>query len=584
MALEGITTTQINGFVKAFVDSETARSITPINNSKSKYSNISSAYSTITTKLNSLKTLLSSMVLSDSSSLFQTKSAVSSNSSFLTATASSSASSSIFDLRINQLAKNDILLTSDLSSSAANNLTGTHSFVIKTGDGEGGEFLSKINVDFTGTETNKTVIEKIQAAINSDKAVINSSTKSGNYTGGVTSFKINFNGTETSIDVAEGGTYEEKIDSIISQVSSKISGVTAEKVKDASGNVNLKFTVNDSSKYISITNSGSFDIVSDLGIAATKEKGASGLVSASSIAPSSGLSQLSLTAKKTGIDFRIKEISDASGSTALSSIGLNLGASRPQFSQNDDPDSAGFMYSDISSTTSLLNAKVTFNGLQIQRSTNTISDLVEGVTFDLKAVMKDTDTNVSVSVTNDTKSVKTKLEEFITKFNDVYNYLKTNSTSTKEKRGTLAGDSNAQALLSLFSSNSYTQVSGLPSSDITFLSQIGISFSTSTGLSISDSSKLEKKLSEEPGKVEALFNSTEGIASKLLKGITPYLGAEGFIQKSKNSADNYAKSLSDRVDSAQKRIDKAALSLRTRYEKLQAQLAELLTTQSFFSY
>ena len=143
-----------------------------------------------------------------------------------------------------------------------------------------------------------------------------------------TTFTIDLNGTETSISVDGGGTYENLIDEIVSKVNSSVTGVSAEKVSDSPnpGDVSLKLTVTDSKNYISITNTGSFDVVSDLHIGAVKEKGASGVVSASAFSPASGTTQFSLTSKQTGADYRIKNLSDSGTSTALSSIGLNLGS------------------------------------------------------------------------------------------------------------------------------------------------------------------------------------------------------------------------------------------------------------------
>ncbi len=177
--------------------------------------------------------------------------------------------------------------------------------------------------DFTdGNISLEDLATKVSKAINDDKAVVTSNSVSGS-TLSSGSFTFDFNGTETTIDYS-AGTYDEVIDSIIAQLED-VSGLAAEKVIDGS-NVQLKLTVTDSSKYISISGDTG-TLVSELGIAVDQEKGASGIVSATAFSPSTGLTQISLTAKNSGSGFKIEDLSDLSGGM-LAEFGLNLGSTR----------------------------------------------------------------------------------------------------------------------------------------------------------------------------------------------------------------------------------------------------------------
>ena len=582
-----LSTSYITSLVNSYIQSETTKSITPLLTKKTKYSNLSSAYGSLSTKLDSFKTFLSDFKLTGTSSAFASKLASSTDSNFISATADSTAAAGIYNFRVSQLAKSDTLISSDFTSADSNAITGTHSFVIKTGDGEGGEFSGTVNVDFSAGETNKTAMEKIRNAINADKAVVNSDTKqaSASYSGGTATFKINLNGTETEITVDGGGTYEELIDEVVGKISDSVDGVIAEKVIDSPnpGDVSLKLTVSDSSKYISISNISGFDLVSDLNIAVDKEKGAAGLVNASVFSADTSTSQLSLTAKQTGLDFRIKEISDNSGSAALSSIGLNIGTSRTAFDQNQSPDIAGFLYSDISSNNNLLNSKISFNGLQVQRNSNNINDLVDGVTFNLKNISKTDDPDININVNTDVDSIKSKIQSFITKFNDAYTNIKNQSTTVSGTRGLFMGNSNTSSIMNIMRDTTLSPVSGITSGDLSSLNQIGISFNPSTGLSISDDAELTAKLQENTSQVEAIFNSTNGIANVLYNKLDPYTGSDGYLSNSVHTYDNNAQYFDDRVTAAQKRLNSGAEVLRSKYEQLQAQLADLMNTQSFIT-
>lgn len=578
-----LSTSSINNLIYNYEAGERNKLLSPLQSRKSTYESRNTSYSDLSSKLSSLKSLLTNFKLTGNESIFASKSTTSSDSSFVTAAATSSASQSSYELFVNQMARSDLAVSHEMASDTANAVSGTHTFAITTGDGATGEFVSNIEVEFDVDETNQTMMEKIQNAINSDKAIINSNDKvaTDSYSGGTSTFTIDVGGTETEITVNGGGTYEELIDEIIQEISDNVDGITAEKVSDA-GNVSLKLTVDDSEDYITITNTSGFDLVTDLGISVTKEKGASGIVSASVFTPKSGFHQFSITSKDTGLDYRIKDLNDVSGS-ALSQLGLNLGTSRTAFDQSADPDTPGFVYSDITEANNLLNSKIKFNGLDIQKNSNDIEDLVEGVTFDLHSTMQDTDNSVSIGVANNHSDVKSQIESFITKFNDIYTYIRTSSESNDGKRGVFSGDSNARSIMSTLQSTAYSQVSGLPTSQASYLSQIGISFDYQTGLKISDSDLLETKLKENVSDVESLFNSDNGIANTLYNKIDPYLGAGGYIANAKSSLDTTLNYLNDRIDSAEKRIEKSASVLRNRYQQLQSQLANLYQSQSIFS-
>lgn len=587
MLSSSLTTSGITSFINSYKTAERNKTVTPLTNKKTSYQNKYSAYSEISSKLSALKSLMSNFKLTGSDSVFQAKKATSSNSDFVTATVTNSASVSAYQLFVSQLAKSDIAVSKDLTSATANAITGTHSFTIKAGDGAGGEFLSNIEVEFGSSETNQTMMEKIANAINSDKAEVLSTNKTASsaYTGGTSTFTININGTETDVTINGGGTYEDLVDEIIGQINDNVSGVTAEKILDSpsTGDVKLKLTVDDSDDYISITAKSGFDLVSDLSISANKEKGASGIVTASVFSPTSDTSQLSITAKYTGVDYRITSLDDDTSSSALSELGLNLGTTRTAFNQTTSPDTAGFIYSDITTENNLLNSKITFNGLSIQKSSNNIDDLVSGVTFNLNSVMQATDNNVNISVSNNVEEVKSQIQDFITKFNDIYQYLKTATSSIDGQRGNLISDANANSLLDFFRSTAYSEVTGLPTNDIKYLTQMGITFNSSSGLSISDESLLEKKITDNVDEVEAIFNSSNGIANLIYDKIDPYLGSAGYLALSQASFESTIDYLNDKIESAETRIDKSAEVLRAKYQALQNQLAILLTNSSLFT-
>jgi flagellar hook-associated protein 2 len=580
MAYDLLTTSGINSLVNYYVNNESQKRISPLQTRKTKYKNISNIYSGLLTKVDALKSKMNILKATGTSSAFALKKATSSNTTAVTVSASTAAQKGAFALRVNQLAKNDLVVSLDKNSADFSSITtpGTYTFAINGGDGKGGQFSSNVSVtleaaDFTnGNISYANLSSKVTKAINDDKAVVTSNSVTGS-TLSSGSFAVNLNGTETTINYS-AGTYDEIIDSIITQLED-VSGLAAEKVVDGS-NVRLKLTVTDSSKYIS-TSGDTGTLVSELGISVDQEKGASGIVSATSFSPSSGLAQISLTAKNSGSGFKIEDLSDLSGGM-LGEFGLNLGSTRTAFVQNESGiDTAGYVHS-----TTLLNSKVSFNGLNIERNSNSISDLVSGVTLNLKSVMAVDDNDVTVDVANDVTAVKAKIDEFITSFNDVYNYLKINTSSSDGMRGVLLGDSSGSSLLSLLSTTAYLPVSGLGSGTINSLSEMGITFNSNTGLSITNSDQLNNALENNIEEVEQTFNSDSGIAANLYNKLLPYTGYNGYLTSRKTTFDNSIESMGDSITRIQAKIEKDSGVLRNRYIQLQSQLSTLLNSTGSF--
>ncbi|PKL82207.1 MAG: flagellar cap protein FliD [Ignavibacteriae bacterium HGW-Ignavibacteriae-3] len=586
MAYDLLTTSGITSLVTDYKNAQYSTRLTPLSKRKTYYQTLDSAYSTISAKLSSLNTILTSLSSTDSTSVFSAKKSSSSATSFVSITTTSSASVNSSTVRINQLAKTDLAVSKELSSDAISadiTSAGTHEFIITAGDGAGGTVASKVSVtfeesDFTdGQISNKNVMSKIQTAINLDKAEINSGSVDGATSASGGSFKINLNGTETTIDYS-ADTYSNIIDSAVTEIN-KLAGVKAEKIADGSSNYKLKITVTDTSKYISLSDvTGS--LISDLSMTTVKEKGASGVVTASRFSPTSATSRISLTSKQSGYDYRITAFSEDLNNNVLTAIGMdnmNPGG-RLMYDKVATPTQAGYVIAENN-----LNAKFEFNGMDLERNSNTISDLLSGSTIQLKSVMQTSDTTVDLSVEKDNSTARTKIQDFINSFNDIYSYLKTNLTNTKDGRGSLNGDSTATSLQSMFSAIATSAVSGISADQINSLNKIGISFDVIKGLTLSDSAILDTALTNHPEQVASLFNSTSGIAATLSARISPYLGSTGYITTRKNSFSQTITSINDTGTAIQAKIDKAGEALRSRYIKMQMQLQSMLDLQSSFS-
>lgn len=572
-ASDVLSTSNINSLVDSFSSSEIRKSVDPLTTKKTKYQNLVSQYGTFSSKMSAFKTITDLLKNSNTDSVFKSKLADVPTNNYFTASASSTLQRNSFSLRVLQLAKSDMVFSNSMISTLPLSATGTNEILFKTGNGSGGEYSSHFSVTLGESETVKTAIDKFKDAVLNDKADVISSGKNlqDSYTGGDSQFKVIISDTEYVINISGAATYDDVLNQTITQLSG-ITGLTVSK-KDEGGVSKLSISLSDNSKDLTIKNTSGFDLVSDLNIKADHEKSAYSTVSLSSFMPDDSHSRLSVSSAKSGLDYRIKEISDINGGSLLTQLGMNFGTSRTPFDQQSSPDGSGFLYSDINTATNVLNSKFELNGILLQRNSNIVNNAIDGLTLNFKGVMKSDELPITFTTGTDTTTIRSKIDSFISKFNDLFTFSSKPDSDTKN-------DSNFNTVKQVLSQTAFSTISN--SGDINSLSKIGISFIPGTGLSVSNSDLLNKTINETPEQIEKLFTSSGGFAASLSQKIEPYLGNSGIINRSMTSFNSNITWLNDKITTTQTRIDKSAETLRRRYQDLQVQVASLLSAQGYF--
>jgi len=125
------------------------------------------------------------------------------------------------------------------------------------------------------------------------------------------------------------------------------------------------------------------------------------------------------------------------------------------------------------------------------------------------------------------------------------------------------------------------QVTGLSSGDPSTLAEIGITFDENLHVSISDSDTFSDALSDDSGAVEALFNSTDGVATKIEALLEPFTERYGIIDKTQDVIDDRIDRIEDRIDSLENRMTRREAQLRSEFASMQQALNLILMQQSF---
>jgi flagellar hook-associated protein 2 len=203
-------------------------------------------------------------------------------------------------------------------------------------------------------------------------------------------------------------------------------------------------------------------------------------------------------------------------------------------------------------TQSATNAKLSIDGLQFERSSNTIDDALPGVAFTLKSV---TTVAEDLVLGTDTSATATNLGKFVTAYNDVMTLLRKNLNigQQTDRTKTLGGDS---AIRSLQSSLLSTVSSVLnPSSAIRSLADLGIKTGSDGTISI-DQARLGKAIAIDSAAVNTIFQVTDGVADKLKTLVTGYTDSNnGILQQKSKSYGKTIKDLDLQIDKLELRLD-----------------------------
>lgn len=148
-------------------------------------------------------------------------------------------------------------------------------------------------------------------------------------------------------------------------------------------------------------------------------------------------------------------------------------------------------------------ALFTLDTISYTRSSNTVNDVITGTTLTLDALGSGT-----INISIDADSIRTKVEDFVDKFNELKEFFDENAffDSDSLESGPLFGQFSVRNLKETLSDLVSSEVTGL-SSSFTFLSQIGIRTQDDGSLAIDDAA-LTSALISDPEGVANLFYIT----------------------------------------------------------------------------
>lgn len=158
----------------------------------------------------------------------------------------------------------------------------------------------------------------------------------------------------------------------------------------------------------------------------------------------------------------------------------------------------------LNQTAAAQNASLKVNGIAVSKASNSVSDVIPGVTLNL---LKTTDTPEKLTVARDTSTISNSIGSFVKAYNDLAGTLKnlTAYDAASKKGAILQGDATVRSLQTQLRGILGTAVTGTPG-DLKTLSSIGVTFQLDGSLAV-DQAKLNDAMNNNFDEIASLFSS-----------------------------------------------------------------------------
>ena len=198
-------------------------------------------------------------------------------------------------------------------------------------------------------------------------------------------------------------------------------------------------------------------------------------------------------------------------------------------------------------------AIILVDGQQATRSTNSITDVIQGVTLDLKTAEVGAEFNLDISL--DEENIKEVTDSFVSAYNGLMSIAKElgRFDPEGEESGALIGNSTLRSVQSNIR-QAVGDVVDSSNSDFNSLAMIGITIDR-TGIMSLNNSEFSTALSENRNAVSDVFSSENGVAKRLDTRLDQYLQSGGTFDLQTKSLNRQLSEYSENRDTVQMRLD-----------------------------
>ncbi|QMC73546.1 flagellar filament capping protein FliD [Escherichia fergusonii] len=299
---------------------------------------------------------------------------------------------------------------------------------------------------------------------------------------------------------------------------------------------------------------------------------ADGGVSASIVKVKDNDYQLVLTSSETGLKNQM-------------SVSVQGDEKLNQFISFNNPDVTG---NNVEQIVEAQDAKLSVNGINIERSSNTITDAPQGITLNLTKVVDDVTITVNKSDEKSTSAIKAWVEAYnslVDTIGSLTKYTAVDPGAEKQdtSNGALLGDSTVRTIQTGIRGQFSASAN---SGNFQTLSQIGITQDGTTGKLKIDDDKLKKALSEHSVDVQQLLvgdGKETGITTKIAGLVKGYLADDGIIDSAQDSINSTLKKLTKQYLSVSASIDDTIARYQAQFTQLDTMMSKLNNTSTYLT-
>lgn len=246
-------------------------------------------------------------------------------------------------------------------------------------------------------------------------------------------------------------------------------------------------------------------------------------------------------------------------------------------------DASSSSSSAMSTIYSAQDAKFNLDGISYTRSSNTVSDVVTGLTLSLTGTNTDNPTQITVAASS--SDLETKVNTFISAYNSVINLI--DSETAYDSTTKSAGDLNGDSSVSRIKEQLRSVISGtFTAGSLTRLSSLGVKIAVDGTLSISDQSTFSAALSNSPTDVAKLFagqGATTGLADGIYTKVSEFLASDGAVANRIDAINASISKIETKISTLDNRMNIIEATYRSKFTALDTLVSSLNSTSSYLT-
>ncbi|AVD91615.1 flagellar cap protein FliD [Pseudomonas sp. SWI36] len=219
------------------------------------------------------------------------------------------------------------------------------------------------------------------------------------------------------------------------------------------------------------------------------------------------------------------------------------------------------------------NAKYKLDGLELESASNSVTDAVSGVNIELVKEGK-----VSLSVSNNTDTLKTSVQSFITAYNALMTSINSVTKVTAGADGSsttgaaLTGDATMRSMVNSIRSELTRSVG---EGGLKTLSQLGVNTVQKTGLLELNETKWNDAVKTHAADISDLFTGKEGLLTRMTSATEGYAKTGGILASRQTSLTAQLKELESSQEALDRRIESLTETLTKKYNAMDTLVAQL---------